>query len=88
MIDKMKFVSITGPREEIDKIADSYISRFDIEFESAINGINSKNQFFSFGQQNPYREQIQKSEEIASLYNEITIVKEEFDIKEAVKYIA
>jgi len=87
LIDKMKFVSITGPREEIDKIADSYISRFDIEFESAINGINSKNQFFSFGQQNPYREQIQKSEEIASLYNEITIVKEEFDIKEAVKYI-
>ena len=29
MIEKMKFLSITGPREDIDRVVDTYLSRYE-----------------------------------------------------------
>ena len=33
MIEKMKFVSITGPREDIDRVVNNYLSRYEIYLE-------------------------------------------------------
>ena len=36
MIEKMKFVSITGPREDIDRVVNNYLSRYEIHLENAL----------------------------------------------------
>ena len=33
MIEKMKFLSITGPKEDIDRVVDVYLSRYEIQLE-------------------------------------------------------
>ena len=34
MIEKMKFLSITGPMGDIDRVADVYLSRYEIQLEN------------------------------------------------------
>ena len=35
MIVKMKFINISGPRNDIDRVTDQYLSRYEIQLESA-----------------------------------------------------
>ena len=37
MIVKMKFVNISGPRSDIDRVMDLYLSRYEIQLESALS---------------------------------------------------
>ena len=39
MIEKMKFLSITGPKDDIDRIIDTHLSKYDIQFENAFTEI-------------------------------------------------
>ena len=41
MIEKMKFLSITGPREDIDRVADTYLSRYEIHLENALSELKT-----------------------------------------------
>ena len=49
MIEKMKYVNITGPRSEIDRIVSTYLSRYEIHLENALTeltGVTSLTPFF------------------------------------------
>ena len=37
MIVKMKFINISGPRNDIDRVTDLYLSRYEIQLESALS---------------------------------------------------
>ena len=37
MIVKMKFINISGPRDDIDRVTDLYLSRYEIQLESALS---------------------------------------------------
>ncbi len=41
MIEKMKFLSITGPREDIDRVVDTYLSRYEIHLENALSELKT-----------------------------------------------
>ena len=36
MIVKMKFLSISGPRTDIDRVSASYLSKYEMQLENAI----------------------------------------------------
>ena len=36
MIVKMKFINISGPRDDIDRAQNLYLSRYEIQLESAL----------------------------------------------------
>ena len=36
MIEKMKFLSITGPKADIDRMTETYLSRYEIHLENAL----------------------------------------------------
>ena len=36
MIVKMKFLSISGPRTDIDRVCDVYLSKYEMQLENAI----------------------------------------------------
>ena len=58
MIEKMKFLSITGPREDIDRVADTYLSRYEIHLENALSELKTVKNLRPYIEANPYREQL------------------------------
>ena len=41
MIEKMKFVSISGPKNDLDRIVNQYLSRYEIQLENALTELKS-----------------------------------------------
>ena len=41
MIVKMKFINISGPRNDIDRVTDLYLSRYEIQLESALSELKT-----------------------------------------------
>ena len=58
MIEKMKFLSITGPREEIDRVVDTYLSRYEIHLENALSELKTVKNLRPYIEANPYKEQL------------------------------
>ena len=38
MVEKMKLLHITGPKNDIDRVMEQYLSRYEIHFENAASG--------------------------------------------------
>ena len=41
MIEKMKFLSVTGPKEDIDRVVNDYLSKYEIHLENALSELNT-----------------------------------------------
>ena len=41
MIEKMKFLSITGPKADIDRVVCTYLSRYEIHLENALSELKT-----------------------------------------------
>ncbi|MEE0955438.1 MAG: V-type ATPase 116kDa subunit family protein [Eubacterium sp.] len=54
MIEKMKFLSITGPVDEIDRLAGQYLTRYEIHLENALSELKSNTLLRPFTDVNPY----------------------------------
>ncbi len=64
MIAKLNFVSVTGPKEDIDRIVDEYISKYDIHLEHAVSELKTASTLHPFVYKNPYKEYLTKCEEL------------------------
>ena len=58
MIEKMKFLSITGPREDIDRVVDTYLSCYEIHLENALSELKTVKNLRPYIEANPYKEQL------------------------------
>ena len=56
MIVKMKFINISGPRDDIDRVTDLYLSKYEIQLESALSELKTVNNLRPFVEINPYRD--------------------------------
>ena len=61
MIVKMKFVNISGPRSDIDRVMDLYLSRYEIQLESALSELKTVDNLRPFVEMNPYRDALLKA---------------------------
>ncbi|WP_334159632.1 V-type ATP synthase subunit I [Muricomes intestini] len=61
MIVKMKFVNISGPRNDIDRVTDLYLSRYEIQLESALSELKTVDDLRPFMEMNPYRDALNKA---------------------------
>ena len=41
MIEKMKFLSITGPKTDIDRVVNTYLSKYEIHLENALSELTA-----------------------------------------------
>ena len=56
MIEKMKFLSITGPKADIDRVVDKYLSKYEIQLENALSELRSVKDLRPFTETNPYKD--------------------------------
>ena len=56
MIEKMKFLSITGPKADIDRMTETYLSKYEIHLENALSELTEVANLSPFLEINPYKE--------------------------------
>ena len=56
MIVKMKFLSISGPRTDIDRVCDVYLSKYEMQLENAVTELKTTDNLLPFVEVNPYKE--------------------------------
>ena len=67
---KMKFINISGPRDDIDRVMDLYLSRYEIQLESALTELKTVENLRPFVEINPYRDALLKAQQYVSYLNE------------------
>ena len=68
MVEKMKFLSITGPKEDIDRVVDQYLSKHEIQLENALSELKTVKNLRPYTETNPYKEEYQISKELFSTF--------------------
>lgn len=61
MIVKMQFVNISGPRSDIDRVMDLYLSRYETQLESALSELKTVDNLRPFVEMNPYKDALVKA---------------------------
>lgn len=61
MVEKMKLLHITGPKEDIDRVADQYLSKYDIHFENALTSLSTLSNVRPFVETNVYKDAYSKA---------------------------
>lgn len=61
MIVKMKFISITGPKSDIDRVSNQYLSKYEIQLENALSELKSVDNLSPFVEINPYKNTLAKA---------------------------
>lgn len=69
MITKMKFVNITGPKSDIDRVVSNYLSAYPIHLENALAELNTADRLTPYIQANPYKETATHLENMAKVVN-------------------
>ncbi len=64
MIEKMNFISVTGPKHDIDRVIDNYISRHEIHLENALEELQGTAKLSAYTETNPYRDSIRLANEL------------------------
>ena len=67
MIEKMKFLSITGPKADIDRVVNDYLSKYEIHLENAMAQLTQVQHLSPYIQINPYRDLLTKVNEFTGL---------------------
>ena len=57
----MQFVNISGPRSDIDRVMDLYLSRYEIQLESALSELKTVDNLRPFVEMNPYKDALVKA---------------------------
>ena len=71
MIEKMKFLSITGPKADIDRVVDTYLSRYEIHLENALSELKTVRDLRPYIETNPYKEELLKAQAMMESYHEL-----------------
>ena len=56
MIEKMKFLSMTGPKADIDRVVNQYLAKYEIHLENAMAQLSQVQNLSPYIQINPYKE--------------------------------
>ena len=77
----MTFLTVTGPRDDIDRVTEKYIKKYEFQPENAVTEIKNAGQLTPFAEENPYKKE---TEDIASVFKDFgNIITEDGKGKEA-----
>ncbi|MDD3014859.1 MAG: hypothetical protein PHC34_14245, partial [Candidatus Gastranaerophilales bacterium] len=66
MIEKMRFLSMTGPKEDFDRVVNKYLTKYDIQLENSLTELSTSYSLKPFVENNPYKDLITKSEDLVN----------------------
>lgn len=72
MIEKMKFLSITGPKADIDRVVSKYLCSYEIQIENALSELKTVKNLRPYIEINPYKNAYLKARRLAANFPEET----------------
>lgn len=69
MIEKMKFLSIAGPKDDIDRVIDQYLSKYEIHLENALSELKTVASLRPYTETNPYKAELQTAAGLMESYH-------------------
>ena len=83
----MKFISVIGPKDQLDTVTRQYICRYEIQLENAMGELKHLNNITPNAELNPYREAAGRAAEIAALYGSKATAVRDMDVDTAMERI-
>jgi V/A-type H+-transporting ATPase subunit I len=77
MIEKMRFLSITGPKDDFDRVVNKYLTKYDIQLENALTELSTSHSLKPFVENNPYKELAIKAEDLIKKVEPVDFSKDE-----------
>ena len=71
MIEKMRFINITGPKGDIDRVVDTYLSRYEIHLENALSELKTVKDLRPYIEVNPYKEELARAGALMERYGNL-----------------
>lgn len=66
MIVKMKFITITAHKRDIDRICDQYLSKYEIQLENTLSELKTVDNLLPFVEVNPFKDSLDKANQFAN----------------------
>ena len=63
----MKFISITGPKSDIDRVVNTYLSKYEIHLENALTELKTIQSLTPYLQINPYKDTLKLANDYAAM---------------------
>lgn len=70
MVEKMKFISITGPKSDFDRVVNVYLNKYEIHLENALSELKAVQDLKPFIEVNPYKDVLTKATELVEKLDE------------------
>lgn len=70
MIEKMKFLSITGPKSDIDRVTSKYLSKYEIHLEHTLDELKGVSALGPYLDTNPYKEELKSADELIKAFQD------------------
>lgn len=77
MVEKMKFISITGRKEQFDHVLDTYLQKHDIQLENALTELKNVPNLRPFTEPNPYKTTLSKVNALLALTGPAQLTEKE-----------
>ena len=71
MIEKMKFLSITGPKDDVDRVVEQYLSKYEIQLENALSELKTVANLRPYLEINPYKAELQAAAALMKRFREL-----------------
>lgn len=69
MIEKMKYINIMGPVDDMNRVIETYISKYDIQLENALRELTNVKYLSSFSESNPYNNILKDAKSLIDFFN-------------------
>lgn len=73
MVEKMELLHITGPKDDIDRVTDEYLSKYEIHFENATASLSSLMNVRPFVETNVYKDAYVKAKNLREYVGELPL---------------
>ncbi len=83
MIEKMKFISLIGPKDQLDTVTQKYLCRYEIQLENAVGELKNLKNIIPGTENNPYRDIAAKASETARRFGAQRLPQEKMEPEEA-----
>lgn len=83
----MKFLTITGPKNDIDRVVEEYLSKYDIQLENALSELKTVQNISPYIEINPHKDSLIRANVLASLIKDTSYKNKFLTVDEAVSII-
>jgi len=70
VIEKMKFISITGPKADIDRVTSQYLSKYEIHLENTLSELKTVSNLKPYIESSPYKTQLQAADDLVKAFQD------------------